>query len=176
MSILAGLGLNVLSQSLRTDRVPAAAWPYLLVILQFILVAYDPRSHTPQRGSAAAGHRFVEVLRNSEGDVWVPYHNYLASMAGKRAHAHWMAVADILRYSEPAIAGPLRSDLTAAIEGRRFGLIVTSNRPFPSFPSLEPSYSLKGEVFDNSNLFWPLTGARRRPERIYVPLESFAKE
>jgi hypothetical protein len=101
--------------------------------------------------------------------VWVPYHGYLARAAGKRPYAHWMAMTDILRDGRPELRAKLRAEVDEAVRGRRFSMIVLSSTPFPITPQVEPSYTFRATLFEDPRVFWPLSGARRRPERIYVP-------
>jgi 4-amino-4-deoxy-L-arabinose transferase-like glycosyltransferase len=147
-----------------------ASWPYAAVLAQFMLLAYDPRAQVPGARSVSAGEHLVRTLEAAKGPVWVPYHSYLTTRAGKPGHAHWMAVSDIFRYGAPGLKNPLRQQLDRAIAGRRFALVVQSSRPFPDFPSIDHAYRLERTLFqDDGDALMTLTGGRRRPEAIYVP-------
>ena len=141
--------------------------------MQFAILAYDPRNHLPTERSERAGHELVETLRQTPGAIWIPYHGYLATQAGKSPQAHWMAVSDVListRAGEVRIA--LQREVEDAILQQKYDLIVLSSRPFPDFPPITESYAEKGPALTDRRALWPLTGMPRRPEILYTPRTS----
>jgi hypothetical protein len=174
ISVMAAIGFDTLRRGLAAGGVlsPALAgtWPCLLLLGQFAMLVYNPLAALPSAQSAAAGDQFVARLRQTPGDVWVPYHGHLAAKAGKTQYAHWMAIADILRYGDTELRTPLAGEVEAALAGRRFNLVALSNAPFTfPLPALEDAYDRSGPAFAQTGLFFPLTGSPRRPEWLYVP-------
>jgi hypothetical protein len=173
LALLTGLSLSTWSSRLR-ERLPPRllprTWLYAVAIGQFLMLAYNPMDHLPRASSRAAGDALVQIIRDTNGPVWVPYHAYLAELGGKPGHAHWMAVSEILSHGTPKIREDLSVELRAAISERRYRMIVMSSYPFADFPPIEDSYELKQDLFGaDKKVFLPLTGARRRPEKIYLP-------
>jgi hypothetical protein len=172
LSVLAGLGASALQRALvERAEVPAAtqAWPGLLVLVQFGVLIYNPLQQLPPPRGAEAGHALVQMLNHARGPVWIPDHGYLAALAGKPEHAHWMAVTDILTNGPANHRASLQLEVEAAIREQRFSLIVVGSLPFADFPSLDSSYVLHRAALPDGSSFGPLTGHARRPQWIYVP-------
>jgi hypothetical protein len=80
-----------------------------------------------------------------------------------------MAVVDILRYGRPDLRARMQAEVDDAVRRPRFSLVVVSSPPILDFPALDGAYTLRGSVFREPEVFWPLTGAPVRPDQIYVP-------
>jgi hypothetical protein len=102
--------------------------------------------------------------------VWVPYHPYLAVMAGKPTHAHGMALVELL-WGQGPVVDQLHFDVEQAIAARRFGAIVLDPVWFP--PELktviEANYPMRSPMAGLDEVFFPVTGMRTRPETIARP-------
>jgi hypothetical protein len=172
-SVLCGMGVatirGALLEAAPGARARGSAWLAAVCLLQFALLAYNPLAQVPRRGDTEAGRQFVATLASTEGDVWVPYHGHLATMAGKRQFAHWMAVSDILESGIDSLSVPLRASVDSAIGSARFGAIVLSNHPFGNSPDVTAAYDSTGLAIENESEFWPVTGARRRVTVVYRP-------
>ncbi len=168
LAILFGLGVNESLRSPVARRRPVAALAiYVLCLLQFALLAYDPRKQIPSERDRSAGERLVETIRSFEGEVLVVGHGYLADLAGKRRSAQWMAIADILRAGEGPVKDDIQREIKGAIRELRFAAIIIDGDWYEE--DLEAYYELRGSAFDDDSVFWTRTGLRTRPERIYVP-------
>jgi 4-amino-4-deoxy-L-arabinose transferase-like glycosyltransferase len=168
LAILFGLGVNESLRSAVARRRPVAALViYVLCLIQFAMLAYDPRKQIPSERDRSAGERLVETIRSFEGEVLVVSHGYLAGLAGKRRSAQWMAIADILRAGEGPVKDDIENEITGAIRERRFAAIIIDGDWYEE--DLEAHYELRGSAFDDDSVFWTRTGLRTRPERIYVP-------
>jgi 4-amino-4-deoxy-L-arabinose transferase-like glycosyltransferase len=168
LAIFFGLGVNESLRSPLARRRPAVALVIgVLCLIQFAMLAYDPRKQIPSERDRAAGERLVETIRSFEGDVLVVNHGYLAGLAGKRRTAHWMAISDILRADDGLVKEGIEREIREAIRERRFAAIITDGDWYER--DLEAHYELRGSAFDDESVFWTRTGMRTRPERIYVP-------
>lgn len=168
----AGLGMHAWMKGIAAAGPHLTAFqllPYVMVLVQFGMLAYDPREHTPSERSLRAGHALVETLRQTPGPVWVPYHGYLATMAGKAPQAHWMAVSDVLMSDREDLRRAILDEANRAIRERRFDLIVQSSSSFPNFPAIDADYVERGPAVTDRRALWPLAGTPRRPETYYVP-------
>jgi hypothetical protein len=168
LAVLFGLGV---SESLRSGfarRRPLAPTAiYVLCLIQFAMLAYDPAAQIPSERDRSAGERLVETIRGFEGDVLVVSHGYLADLAGKPRSAQWMAIADVLRARDGSVKEDIEREIEDAIREQRFAAIITDEDWYEE--ELEVHYELLGRAFDDDSVFWPRTGSRTRPERIYVP-------
>lgn len=170
ISVLAAVGYDSARRALAASASGQllATWPAILLIIQFAILIYNPFETIPSAESRAAADRIVEHVRNTRGEVWIPYHGYLAAKAGKPPLAHWMAVADIYRFGRADLRAALEGEIAQALAARRFSLIVMSNSEL-SFPSLESTYVRQGPVTERPGVLMPVTGAQTGPESYYVP-------
>jgi hypothetical protein len=172
LAIGAGLALAAIParwggrSPLRQLQIEGAALCSLL--LQFGLLVYRPGSQLPTRADRAAGESVVARLRAVPGEVFLPHHGYLARMAGKHEYAHTVAMDDVFL----ADRGPARDDLfaqlIAALNERRFAAVVLeSDRRYARF--VLPSYDIAEDLYSSDQVFYPVTGARLRPEYLCLP-------
>lgn len=174
-----GLGLATLDAMRRgaadVPRRAGEAFVAFLCIAQFAALAYKPWQQVPPAADVAAGEQIVESLRRVQGDVWVPYHPLLAEMAGKPAHAHDLAVRDVLRPGTGAVHDSLRAELARAIHGRRFAAIVLDGEVWMR-DEVATEYDLRARMFgeQETDLFWPVTGFYTRPDFVWLPKEDDA--
>jgi len=176
LSILFGLGFDRIIKSiekyLKDERSPVKAFVYIVCIIQFALLYYNPIQQIPTQKDLEAGYGLVETLRQIEGDVYIPSHGYLAVYAGKKSFAHTVAVNDIrgLYGGKPKKdAGELNKDLFKAIRQHRFGAIILDGRRRLFERDIRKYYRRGGPVFRQRNVFWTVTGKRTRPQIMYVP-------
>jgi len=175
ISLLSGLGIALADRDKCFWRwtMPAAA------CLQLGLLAYLPVGHIPGEQDRLAGDRIVEQLREAEGEVLVPYHGYLAGMAGKRGSAHHMAMADVERGSDKARWEKLKAQYLKVIEDQHYSMILMSVRNW--FPDeMAGSYQQEVDLFpgdDANSDFRPVAGKPpHRPRWIYRPTKATGQE
>jgi 4-amino-4-deoxy-L-arabinose transferase-like glycosyltransferase len=178
VSLAFGLGLAALV------RLRDAAPPHVrrrgerlvafLVLAQFALLAYKPWQQVPTREEKEAGGQIVESLRRLPGEVWIPSHPYLAVLAGKPAHAHELALMDVLRSREDTpVQRALMDSLHAAVRAQRYSAVVLDGEGWPKDLSA-PYYELKAHMFreEEKTLFWSETGYYTRPDFVYLPRDT----
>jgi hypothetical protein len=171
LAILAGLGIDTARRLL--ERTSGALSPRLnglicvVLLFQFACVAYDPRRLVPTAEDKAAGLKFVETLRKHPGEIWLPAHGYLLSLAGKKTHAQEMALNDIVACDSGIPGEVLRKEVQRAIERRQFSAIIPSTDFYK--PEIAKSYKKQMDLFQGDTAFWPVTGMRARPRSLFVP-------
>jgi Dolichyl-phosphate-mannose-protein mannosyltransferase len=169
--VVCGLGVAAglaAARPLAEKRALAESAVYAACLAQLALLAYDPRAAVPRAADRRAGEDVLRTLGRLPGEVFVPYHPYLAGLAGKRTFAHVMPVFDVLRLELPE-AGPLAERYRAAIRERRFGAIVLDEGSDYFFtPEIEASYVRARDLLADPEAFFPVTGVRTRPQRIYL--------
>ena len=148
----------------------AAAVAAALAILQFAVLAYDPRAQVPTDEDVVAGDRIVEQLRRLPGDVLVAHHPYLGVLAGKPAHGHLDLVNTIPRGTEARQR--LDREIEEATHGKRFEAIVLDRRKDRNYrrrltPDLDQFYEYRGSLLPD-DAFWSYTGLITRPQDLYV--------
>jgi hypothetical protein len=164
LAISSALALHEFSNALPAQ----AVYGYTFYILQLAVLFYDPRPQAPTANDRALGAHLVEVIANANGEVYVPWHSSIAELAGKRSYAHSQAVADVVRGSDTDHTRPLLDDITRAIREQRFRVIIVDRVDSWLGADFDNKYVRERPVFDRDG-FWPVTGARTRPEWIYVP-------
>lgn len=172
ISLLFGLGLEGLRRTLAPiDELPGAQLRVLLELLcamQFAVLVYNPLTVLPKRGDLAAGHRVVQRLAQVDGDVLAFSQSYLAVMAGKRPTAHAAAILDVLGWGSEQQRSTLAREVREALAAGRFKAVVADGRNDSVFGGNLDNYDDAGPLFDDPRAFWPVTGYRVRPERLYI--------
>ncbi|WP_437281157.1 glycosyltransferase family 39 protein [Sorangium sp. So ce375] len=171
VAILFGLGIQTALDAAAGLSAPrrhrVEAFLLMVAAVQFACLAYKPSRYVPLSKDVKAGEQLLSKIRAIEGDVFVPAHGHLATLAGKRPYAHEMAVWDILGIGGGPAGADLRADIEKAIASKRFGAIVSDTDFFKK--EIQRAYREDSKIFSDNKVFWPVTGFRVRPERIYVP-------
>ncbi|PWT92533.1 MAG: hypothetical protein C5B54_03340 [Acidobacteria bacterium] len=139
----------------------------ILCIAQFLVMIYNPQKLLPAAQDRMAGEQMIQRLKAVNGDVLIPYHGFYSVMAGKQSHAHIAEVFDIIAAGDAQAASTLVQDVRKRLKAKEFAAIVLDRPWFRK--DLEENYVMAGNVFDNDQVFWTITGAKLRPEWIYVP-------
>ena len=174
LAILGGLGAGALLSStggaLRARRL--AALTYAALLFQFLFLAYDPRQWVPTQADRSEGERLVEMLRATPGPVLLTHRGFLGWREGKGSFAHQMAVSNLflapddLRHAKSGLA----SEFERAFEEKRFAAVITDFDDFQFAEDLRRSYRPAPPQFvQDPKAFRCLTGARLKPEFLYVP-------
>jgi hypothetical protein len=140
----------------------------IAAVLQFLMLAYDPRTLVPTSRDAAAGRAIVERIPQLPDGVLVLDHGYLAEMAGKRSFAHGWAMTDVLWADRAGAGRALESDVRRAIAARRFPALVLDATPH-WFASDFAAHYVRTDELPDPGAFLPVSGSRRRPEAVYLP-------
>ena len=116
------------------------------------------------------------LLAAVPGDVYVPCHGYLPSLAGKRTYAHWAAIYDVLRGGATTRVVRIRREMRLAFVHHRFRVVFEDDGISDPFldTNLNASYHAPKRVFQDREVFRPVTGFHSRPDLIYVPLDAKA--
>jgi hypothetical protein len=86
-------------------------------------------------------------------------------------HAHYMAVDEILQFDTGPERERLAADIRTALGERRFAAVVL-DKAFSFEADVKANYRLAGRLFEDPDVFQPLTGAPLRPEALYLPAEA----
>ena len=181
LSLLFGLGAHRLLETIRKRGGPRSSWletaVYAAVAVQLALLAYDPRRLVPSPDDLRAGNECVAKIAEFDGEVYVPFHAYLADRAGKRAWGSGNAGGDVFRSGDNPTSRALVGEIRLALREQRFAAILLDDSVliqwsgfWPLFrDDLDRFYTVSGPVFERDDVFWPTTGTPTRPELILIP-------
>jgi hypothetical protein len=127
--------------------------------------------NSPQAADREAGYQLVQKLADVKGEVYLPDHGYLPSMAGKQPYAHQAAIWDVMRGDKPSKAKSiLTEDLQDAFQKQVFDEIILDSDLdlFWCCKWIDQYYIKVGEVFPDQTTFYPVTGDKFRSTYIYI--------
>ncbi len=162
LALMFGIGLAALEHSLefpkfKKDAVLAIVW--LAIGMQFGRLFYNPMEQIPTPADRKAGDALVAELKRAPGNVFIPYHNYLALFAGKKPYFHMMALEEVRgRFS---VQQAEDEDIARQFNSTSFSLIITDL----------PDYLIQGSrctttqdiTYESAGTFYPVTGYHVRP-------------
>ena len=67
----------------------------IMMLMQFNNLRYDFRTQIPSQASLEAGYRILDILRNSQGPVYIPAAPYLLYMVHQPTHFQMSSLGDI---------------------------------------------------------------------------------
>lgn len=177
VAILFGLGLGT-SGITEPSRPPITGKAHarlmaLLAIVQLLLLIGPTHSEIPSSRDTQAGNELVQRIVNCPGEVYIPFHTYISELAGRQGYAGWIEMAEVWGYfggTGDPLWDEVARQLAEALADGRFSAVVHDNAPFAE--ALSSHYHLVANVFDDPDVFWPVTGWRIRPESVYEPIEG----
>ena len=169
LAVLLGLALHQAQASLPPPRRASLDAALLgAVLAQLVWLSWDPRACLPTAADRQAGERLTGHLSRLGPTVLVPGHPYLAARAAGHAHAHAMAVGDLLHFAPGPVGDALERDLREALCERRYSAVVTDG-PWRYDAELERAYEAPQPLPELGDAFWTVTGSPTRPRLLYVP-------
>lgn len=174
ISILFGLGLNELLKTVNRlyadHKNQIEAFLYTACLIQLIILFYNPFTQIPTRSDIDAGYELIQLISKTDGEVYLPDHGYLTTLAGRKAYAHQGAIWEVLR-GDPQSKGTalLIEDLNRAIRGQKFDMIIIDSVDWNyCCAEIQEYYTRQGEMFKDNSFFYPVTGWVKRPTYIYI--------
>jgi hypothetical protein len=154
------------------------SWPIradlvIALLLQFLLLFYNPTAQLPKSSDLKTGQQLVQTLRSFPGQIFLFYNGYLAERAGKEQYADISPLSDTILYGAPGlIRDQLISEVRDAIRERKFSALIGNGSgadPLFNFfrADMEAAYPQKGNLLYMENDFYPVTGCQVRPNYIY---------
>lgn len=141
--------------------------------LQLVLASWRPAQFIPSAADEAAGHELVQIIRDVEGEVLIPYHPWYAKLAGKALKVHLMGLRDMTTGKVWPIKG-----LAEGLNEQRFAVIIMDNRPLGAELSrMSGRYriddnlpkSASPHVYTGAGAVWNKKVATLIPQSIWVP-------
>ena len=177
ISILFGLGISSILNN-RSSNLFSIRNILTTLVLSFssvqLLVLLSPTSiQIPTQADKEAGLELISHIKACSGDVYVPFHTYLATLAGKEAFAGVVEMGE-LRGSfggkRDLLWDEVLNQMQWALNTRTFDAVIQDNQPFRD--ALSSSYIETGQVFENDLVFWPVTGRKIRPDAFYESIDG----
>tara|TARA_Y100000589_G_C27140265_1_gene624333 strand:- start:700 stop:1626 length:927 start_codon:yes stop_codon:yes gene_type:complete len=143
----------------------------LLIATQMGICVYNPLFYLPSQDDLFANRKVIHLLKKSPGEVWIPYHSYLAHMAGKPRHSHILAMVDVKQSDGEGVAHAIENELLNKIKNQLFTLIILDewDRYEMGKAFLSDKYEKIDMLFENKNTLLPKSGYRTRPQWIFLP-------
>lgn len=128
--------------SLRARLIHASA--IVLLINQFAILGYDPRSQIPEPEWVNEGYALVEELRTAPEPIFVPIAPYLLAMADQMTHFHGSSLGDLQvlvqqRLTAKDVYQPYIDQINVAIRTARTAVLPNA-RWFDTTFSVERGY------------------------------------
>jgi len=173
LSLLAGMGfhwlLRITAHWAPRERAAMHFGACALVLVQFMLLIYNPFIQVPSRADYAAGERILDLIATTEGPVFIPTHNFLPALVNKQVYCNRVAYWSVM--FDPNLPGKaeLAQSLTDAISSQYFGLAITNNNLYNYVPELVAAgYQPLPSVYESPHHFWTVTGVGTRPDNFFV--------
>ncbi len=142
----------------------------LICVIQFVFLAYDPVKQVPSAADKKAGDALVELIRNIKGEVFMPYHGFLCSLAGKNTHIHMLPMINILLSSNEKMRTEFLNEMNGFMKKKRFAaIILDTSTLLKNNTGIADNYVFKKFIFNDTKTFWPVAGAETRPKYLMVP-------
>jgi hypothetical protein len=117
-----------------------------------------------------AGQDLVRLISSVQGEVYLPDHGYISTLAGKQTYAHHSTIWDVVRADQQNPASKmLEQELERAISQQFFSMIILDSEWNYCCQQIDGYYTRAGEVFQDEAVFYPVTGWERRPSIIFLP-------
>lgn len=174
ISILFGLGLNELfkiTNQLQADyRDRAEILIHFACLIQLVMLFYNPFAQIPTNSDLIAGYKLVQFISEVDGDVYLPNHGYLSTLAGKKTYAHQSAIWDVLRGNQQTTGKiMLTEDLKDVIRQQFFDVIILDPETWNyCCRKIDKYYTMDRNVFQDETVFYPVTGQKVRPLYIFL--------
>ncbi len=174
IAILFGLGLHRFSkmagQLPLVNKYRVQVMLSIACLIQLAILGYNPYDQIPTASDLKAGYDLIHYISSVDGEVYLPDHGYLPSLAGKKTYAHHSTIWDVVRADQhnPASA-LLKQELKSAISRQVFSMIILDSEWNYCCQQIDGYYLRAGEVFPQEDVFYPVTGWARRPSIIFLP-------
>jgi len=151
----------------------------ILLACQFIPLIYSIGTERGHRNAAEAREKFVQLIRELPGPVWVPHHGFYASLAGKSTGMQFIPIDDIQRAPGNSLLQRDPAFLDSLVEQLRSGPnrpLIVADGPLekvgPMWGRIGEGYRVIREIPEWSEGIAGITGHRTRPDRIYAPIPA----
>lgn len=124
LAILSVLAAHELISRAARRRVPVALLLTMALVGQFALLAYNPSDFIPSCADREANRVLYSLVRELDGEVYMPFHGNLSGLAGKTSYAHGVSIWDVCRADNPRLKEAIRAELETVLRNGMFSVII----------------------------------------------------
>lgn len=136
---------------------------YLIGLIQFIVLLYNPVKLIPTKRDKLKGKMFLETMAQLKGDIYINDHQYLNHLVGKKSFADRRAMLDVIREDPKGEGKRLKDDLLQTIKEREFSAIISDPENLPIV--VNKYYEKQNAVY--KTIFWDSGNLN---EYLYIPI------
>jgi 4-amino-4-deoxy-L-arabinose transferase-like glycosyltransferase len=163
--------MPIAMSKLARDRPNLKRYIYLPILFQFMAFYFNPLSEKMLIASARQRHggdEFFRQLRAISGDIFIPYHGFIASQAGKPTHAHMLASLDVLLMHDTT-ASRLQADMDTALARHKFSAVILEESSVFPLDSVA-HYAYTRRMLAEPNVYLTRVASEAtRPEFVFLP-------
>ncbi len=169
LSVLGGIAAARLSALFAPHRRPfVRLFVAVLCAIQLVALRYSIKEQVPSTHDAELAVQFGRRIAETGGEVFMPFHSFVATPSGPVMHAHSWAVFDVLRGGDAAAVTRLTGEIKYAFDEHQYRMVVIDKIEPWMEPDLDTSYR-PSEPVPGSESLWTRTGYYTHPRWIYVP-------
>jgi len=147
-------------------------WGLLLQLASFVYIPTHFPMLFPGAKDRAQGDRFLAFLRSIPGDVVIPAHGFIGTLAGKQTHTHCQVEDDVLVMHD-SISAAYQAAWQLAFREQKFGAIIWDKSGAHHVDSI-PGYTLIGSLPDSLSAGCKMGDAIIHPTYLFLPKPSNA--
>jgi hypothetical protein len=175
IAILFGLTIQKFISAQKVNSLYKSGMLFVCTI-QFVMLYFPIRPLIPTKPDLLAGWALVTQVQKQPGDVYVPFHPEISLIAGKPTFAEWSTTYQLeggLGGGDLKETNRVKSEFTHAMATQEFSMIISDKDINWLWGHPEKYYYLSNEpVFNNPDVFWPITGFPFRPTIIMYPINK----
>ena len=147
-------------------------WGLFIQLASFVYIPTHLPMLFPGAQERTAGDKFISYLRSIPGDVVIPAHGFLGTLAGKQTHTHCQVEDDVLVMHD-SISAAYQAAWQQAYRTQQFGAIIWDESPAHHVDSI-PGYTLVGSLPNSIRIGSKMGDEIIRPTFLYLPIRSYA--
>ena len=144
----------------------------IVCLAQFKMLIYDVRAQIPSKEDRLAGETLLKRFRETKGEIFIPYHNFLPALAGRNIYVNRENIFGMLLDNTFPQRDAFLREIQDAITEKRFALIVLDRYSEKMPIHFSDTYTAQPWQYAQKNAFYPVTGMRTRPQVFLVPKTS----
>ena len=178
MALLLGLAAaHILGDERLSPNAPLARRGFVTAVclLQFLVLAYNPFSKIPTQSQLEDGSRLVATIRQIDGEVFIPSHNYLNVMAGKPSDAHNVPIQEVAgAFGDKSLmaSSDILRQYAQTVQQKRFAAVILDTTDTELFAGpLQGVYHLRSyPQFEQEDVFFGVfAGKPKTALKFYFP-------
>ncbi len=142
-----------------------------IALVQLLALYYNPTSEKmviASKHQESGGPEFLAALRAMPGEVYVPDHCYIPTLAGKKSHSHITSYFNLMEMHD-SVSRELKQEFDSAFANKRFSAIILDDHGDARRDSTD-GYHFARKIFTTPNIFLSRWGSgATRPDFVYLP-------